>query len=438
MAVPDLLPTSLLARTNLTLGASSLAIVVIAIVAINGFVIQPITERSAQDEAALMVLSLQTWAELPPEARLYFELEMAESHDLILSADVRELPLAETIDPYAQLLAGKLGERLGGQVELRESDELYWANVEMGGYDLQLGFSATRRDIQPLYVAIIISVLGAAIVFATSLYLVTRITRPLVQAAQRAETFRGAQDFELLPEQGPAELVSLAKNFNTMARDISALLANRTTLLSGISHDLRTPITRMRLAVELLPDSVEDGLKLRLERNLEAMDTLIQDALQFARGTVEPLQKLDLPELLTDILAGTAPGLSLVIESSPAGPVAVAPGALRRVLVNLVNNAHTYGEDVAVVLAGTQVRVLDSGPGIPVDQREAVFEPFFRLESSRSATTGGSGLGLAIVRQLCQAHGWKISIHNRHEERHKNGLKVGTCVELTLEPALNG
>lgn len=426
----DLLPTSLLARTNLTLGASSLAIVVIAIAAIYGFVIQPIAERSAQDEAALMVLSLQTWAELPPEARLYFELEMAESHDLILSADVRELPLAETIESYAQLLADKLGDRLGALVELREADELYWANVEMGGYELQLGFTATRRDIQPLYVAIIISVLGAAIVFATSLYLVTRITRPLVQAAQRAETFRGAQDFEPLPEQGPAELVSLAKNFNTMARDISALLANRTTLLSGISHDLRTPITRMRLAVELLPDALEHGLKQRLERNLEAMDTLIQDALQFARGTVEQLQPVDLPELLTDILAGTAPGLTLQIEACPDGPVAVAPGALRRVLVNLIDNAQTHGEDVEVVLTGTLIEVLDSGPGIPADQREAVFEPFFRLDSSRSAATGGSGLGLAIVKQLSQAHGWQISIH----ERQQNGVDSGTCVKLALDP----
>ena len=115
----ELPPTSLLARTNLTLGASSLAIVVIAIAAIYGFVIQPIAERSAQDEAALMVLSLQTWAELPPEARLYFELEMAESHDLILSADVRELPLAENVESYAQLLADKLGERLDGSVALR-------------------------------------------------------------------------------------------------------------------------------------------------------------------------------------------------------------------------------------------------------------------------------------------------------------------------------
>lgn len=427
----DLLPTSLLARTNLTLGASSLAIVIIAVVAINGFVIQPIAERSAQDEAALMVLSLQTWAELPPEARLYFELEMAESHDLILSADVRELPLAEAVEPYAQLLADKLGERLDGQVALREADELYWANVEMGGYNLQLGFAATRRDTQPLYVAIIISVLGAAIVFATSLYLVTRITRPLVRAAQRVEVFRGGQDFEPLPEEGPAELVSLAQNFNTMAQDISALLANRTTLLSGISHDLRTPITRMRLAVELLPDSVEGSLKQRLERNLEGMDSLIQDALQFARGTVEPLQELDLPELLTDILANAAPGLELNIEAPPTSSVALAPGALRRVLVNLIDNAQTHGVDVAVELEGTNVRVLDSGPGIPLEHREAVFEPFHRLDSSRSAATGGSGLGLAIVKQLCISQGWQISI----QDRQRNGEKFGTCVNLSLVPS---
>ena len=123
----------------------------------------------------------------------------------------------------------------------------------MGGHDLQIGFSPGRRDIQPLYVGIIIFGLGAAIVFITSLIIVQRITRPLVQAAERVESFRGGENFETLPEQGPRELVSLARNFNTMAREISALLSNRTTLLAGISHDLRTPLTRMRLALELLP-----------------------------------------------------------------------------------------------------------------------------------------------------------------------------------------
>jgi len=246
-------PASLLARTNLTLAISSLLIAIIAIAALNLFVIEPIAERSADDEAALLVLSAQTWVELPPDARPYFELELAQSHDLIIGAENRELRPASLDIPYLSLVQEKLSERLNTSVQLMEGDELVWVSVSMGGFDIQIGFSPGRRNIQPLSVGIIIVGLGAGVVFVTSLFIVQRITRPLVQAAQRVETFRGGENFEPLPEKGPRELVSLARNFNTMAREISTLLSNRTTLLAGISHDLRTPLTRMRLALALTP-----------------------------------------------------------------------------------------------------------------------------------------------------------------------------------------
>ena len=244
---------SLLARTNLTLAVSSFLIATVSIAALNVYLIEPIARQSANDEAALLVLSAQTWVELPPSARPYFELELAQSHDLIVSSEPRQLVDAALDQPYLSLVEEQLSERLDEPVTLLEGDELIWLDVTMGGHRLQIGFSPNRRDIQPLYVGIIILGLGAAIVFLTSLIIVQRITRPLVQAAERVESFRGGENFEPLPEEGPRELVSLARNFNTMARDISALLSNRTTLLAGISHDLRTPLTRMRLALELLP-----------------------------------------------------------------------------------------------------------------------------------------------------------------------------------------
>ena len=105
--------------------------------------------------------------------------------------------------------------------------------------------------------------------------------------ATQAERFRGLENIEPLAETGPRELVSLARNFNTMASEISVLLANRTTLMAGISHDLRTPLTRMRLALALLPDDIDKQLVRRFENNLESMDELIRDALRFAKGTSE-------------------------------------------------------------------------------------------------------------------------------------------------------
>ncbi len=416
-------PTSLLARTNFTLAVSSLLIATVSILALNYFVIDPIAETSADDEAALLVLSAQTWVELPPEARPYFELELAQNHDLIVGAEVRERPASELEQPYIDLLEEKLSQRLQEPVSLLEGDDLVWVNVPMGGHLLQIGFSPARRDIQPLYVAIIIIGLGAGIVFATSLLIVQRVTRPLVEVAERAETFRGGEDFESLPERGPRELVSLARNFNTMAREIATLLSNRTTLLAGISHDLRTPLTRMRLALELLPDDVDADLVARIERNLVAMEELINDALRFARGTTEVPQEVELRSFVADVVGSFDPE----IPFDGQGPETrhwVAPGALQRVLVNLVSNGLQHGDSVRVHLLGRDVHILDSGPGIPPEHREQVFQPFYRLDSARRAATGGSGLGLAIVQQLCQAHGWRVEIDD--------GPGGGTDVCLSL------
>lgn len=403
--------TSLLARTNLTLAVSSLIIVVLAVAALQRFVVQPIAEQSADDEAALLVLTAQTWVELPPEARPSFELELAGNHDLIVTAEPVDYPeVAPGTSPFLSMLEEKLSQRLDGSVALTQGHELCWVTLPMAGYDLQIGFSPTRRDIQPLYVGIVIVGLGAAVVFVTSLFIMLRVARPLVQAAQRAETFRGARNFDPLPEKGPRELVVLARNFNTMAREIAALMANRTALLAGISHDLKTPLTRMRLAVELLPESVDPGLIERFERNLESMDELITDALKLASGTQEAAQEIDLQPFVQDVLSSYETPIPLEARDSPECAVLAAPGALRRVLTNLVTNARQHGRKVCVRLIGRDIHVVDFGPGIPPEHRESVFQPFFRLDSSRSAATGGSGLGLAIVHQLCQTHGWNIRI----------------------------
>ncbi|MYE85710.1 MAG: HAMP domain-containing protein [Gammaproteobacteria bacterium] len=405
-------PTSLLVRTNLTLAVSSLAIVAIAVVALQFFVVQPIAEQSADDQAALLVLTAQTWVELPPEARPYFELELAEQHDLYIGAEgaAQHPPARYDESPFLTQLEERLNVRLGQPVAITQGDDLLWATLPMGGYQLQVGFSGTRRDIQPLNVGLIIAGLGAGVVLITSAIIVLRVTRPLVQAAERAEAFRGGANFDPLPEKGPKELVVLARNLNTMAREISSLLSNRTTLLAGISHDLKTPLARMRLAVELLPESVDPVLVARLERNLESMDELITDALKFARGTHEPTKPTELQALVADLLQRQDPPIPFDCGKPAKTIVEVAPGALTRVLTNLINNAQQHGQNAQVRLRGRQVHVIDNGPGIPEAHREAVLQPFFRLDRSRSAATGGSGLGLAIAHQLCEAHGWSITI----------------------------
>lgn len=418
---------SLLARTNFVLGWSAVAIAVTAITATDFFVISPMTERSADDEAGLIVLSAQTWVELPgnTDARPAFEFEMARMHDLIISSDIRDLPLADPDNDFYELLRTRLTERLGAPVRLLEGDDLLWADIQLPAARLQVGFSP-QRDVDPLYVALIIGVLGAVIVIGTSYFIVRRIARPLEETATAVEAFRGAEGFAPLPEKGPRELVTLAASFNRMAREISELLANRTTLLAGISHDLRTPLARMRLALELLPENVDTKLVQRMENNLERMDELIGDTLRFARGAGEVPQELPLKPFIESLLDEDVP---FEWRGDENVRVSIATGAFERVMANLIANAQQHAGDARVIVvagSGVAIHVIDQGPGIPRQHRERVFQPFFRLDASRSQETGGSGLGLAITRQLCQAHGWRISL------RDAPGGGTDACVSIPL------
>ena len=165
----------------------------------------------------------------------------------------------------------------------------------------------------------------------------------------------------------------------------------------------------MRLALELLPTNIDRKLVERIERNLLAMDQLIGDALQFARGAGEPTQDVELRPFLEDILGNFDIDIPLVC-SSAENRFQIAPRAFHRVLSNLISNAQQHGNHVQIFLDNSNIRVVDDGPGIAEEYREKVFQPFFRLDTSRSRATGGSGLGLAIVQQLCQAHGWRVTI----------------------------
>jgi len=221
---------------------------------------------------------------------------------------------------------------------------------------------------------------------------------------------------EPLPETGPAELAELARRFNTMAAEVRELLDNRTTLLAGISHDLRTPMTRLQLNLEMLRDTPSPARIDRAVADLADMNRLITGYLELAR-TTQPEQKVrfDLAVLLEEVAADTN------LPWPGAAPCEVEAGrlAVRQIVSNLIQNAQRYGGDTPIELAlecsDKQARVVvrDAGAGIPDDQLDKVFRPFYRLEASRSQATGGTGLGLAIVRQLAESNGWKVSLKNR-------------------------
>jgi two-component system osmolarity sensor histidine kinase EnvZ len=223
----------------------------------------------------------------------------------------------------------------------------------------------------------------------------------------------------LLAETGPRELAALARRFNKLARQVQDLLEARTTLLVGLSHDLRTPLARMRLALEMIERRPDPAWTARLDMDIGEMDRLVGELLELARGLGrEAPTSVVLAQLLQELAERAREAGAEVLVRCPNMKLEAPRAALRRVVGNLVANAQRYAPGPVEIRVEERdgacvIGVLDQGPGIPVDQLEAAFRPFHRVESSRSPVTGGAGLGLAIVRQLAQANGWRVWLENR-------------------------
>ncbi len=412
------LTRSLYARTALTLALAFVVFQAAAFWVVYRTLIVPVAERSADDLAGLIVLSAQTWVELPPQTRSAFERELARRHGLRLTTvDVGASKDAPRF-AFRKQIEDALSHRLGEAVALRgvPGTKAAWLDIPVGGHDLRAGFFPARYAVKPPLAAIAVAALGALLSLLTALFLVRRITVPLARAARAARQVGAGELPEPLPETGPAELAELARRFNTMAAEVRALLDNRTTLLAGISHDLRTPMTRLQLNLEMLRDAPGAARIDRAVADLADMNKLISGYLELARTTqAEARVRIDLAVLLEEAAADAG------LAWPGAAPCEVEAGrlTLRQIASNLIQNARRYGGGTPVELAlecadgAARVIVRDSGPGIPEDQLEKVFRPFYRLEASRSQATGGTGLGLAIVRQLAETNGWKVSLKNR-------------------------
>jgi signal transduction histidine kinase len=252
-------------------------------------------------------------------------------------------------------------------------------------------------------------------VVSLSLLAVRWLTRPLAILADAAEHLGRDLHRPPLHENGPTEVQRAAHAFNTMQTRLSRYLEDRARILIAISHDLKTPITRLRLRVEQLDDhQLHDSFL----KDLDEMQAMTAATLDFMRGleNTEPLQPLDIRALLESLQGDYEDmGLSVTLEGDTPPPYPARPQSLKRCLVNLIDNAHKYGQRVTVTLKSEplQIIVADEGPGIPEAALETVFEPFYRLEMSRSRATGGTGLGLSIARNIARAHGGDIILRNR-------------------------
>jgi signal transduction histidine kinase len=300
---------------------------------------------------------------------------------------------------------GPPGPVLRTEVQLRDGR---WAR-----FDTELPRAAATL---PWRLAATLAILVAA-VLVLSYVAVRWVTRPLHVLADAAQALGRDINRPPLSEEGPREIRQAARAFNTMQSRLVRFIDDRTRLFSAMSHDLKTPITRMRLRADLLDD---EEARQRFEADLKEMETMVTHTLEFMRGMggQEARQEVDVMALLESLQSDNeAMGRIVEIEGRAGAPYAARVSLLRRCLSNLIDNAVLYGqaatiqvEDTAACLA---IRVLDAGPGIPEAELEKVFEPFYRLEQSRSRDTGGTGLGLAIARNIAHMHGGDIVLRNR-------------------------
>lgn len=416
-------PATLFGRAALALGAGFLVFQIVALTLVSGLVLIPIAQRAADDLAGFIVLAAQTWVELPPETRFDFEYELATHHDLRIEQAGAELTEEGRHFLLKPLIENAVARRTGTDSRLKRDEEQpgwYWVEIPLAGRIMRVGFPAERYDLGALLATVLILGAGATLTLIMALWLARRIARELAALSAAAGAV-GRGEESALPETGPAELAELSRRFNQMAKQVQVLLENRTTLLAGVSHDLRTPLARIRLAIEMLPREANPELIGDIEASLGEMNDLIGAYLELARGLKrEAPQPVDIVGLLNELAPESAVMGGRVTVRAPV-PCVVAAGrqALRRILANLLQNALRYGEGRPVELtcetknAHTVIRVLDEGPGIPPEQLEAVFRPFHRLEGSRSAATGGVGLGLAVARQLAEVNGWSLDLAPR-------------------------
>ncbi len=351
-----------------------------------------------------------------------FEALLAERGDWLASAAVQRAEVAACLPKLPDFLprpgpARRLSEAHGPAsgwvppacwlVELRLSD----------GTPLQLGLMTPERireggpAVDPLFLAL----LAAGI--AALAYLVSRIaSTPLARLADAATRLGHDLQHAPLPVEGPLEVRRAAQAFNVMQERLQQHLSERTQMLAAITHDLQTPLTRLRLRLENVEEEVLRG---RLVGDLAAMQALIREGLELARSaeSSEKEVPLDLDSLLESMVEDAADaGAEATFERGCGAILPLRPLAMSRLFSNLMENALKYGNSVRVLSerdgADVVVRIRDSGAGLPESELETVFNPFVRVESSRSRHTGGTGLGLTIARVLAERNGASLTLRN--------------------------
>jgi two-component system osmolarity sensor histidine kinase EnvZ len=306
-------------------------------------------------------------------------------------------------------------------------------SIQAGDRVIELIVPAKRLASATTYIFILWMVGSSLLlVLIAALFLRNQI-RPIVQLARAAEQFGLGHDVQNFIPRGANEIRRAGRSFLIMAERIRRQVASRTEMLAGISHDLRTPLTRMQLEIEMA--KLDAPTRNALVGDIEEMRSMIDEYLDFARGdSGEPMEPMPVDALVAQLVEQyQKQGAAVTLGNTIATELMLRPQAIRRALTNLIDNALRYGKTAVVSMEQSigfvRIKVTDQGPGIPDADQKTVFKPFTRLEPSRNSATGGVGLGLSIARDIAQNHGGDVSLENRRDDA---GEVIGLEVTLRL------
>jgi two-component system osmolarity sensor histidine kinase EnvZ len=435
------LPSSLLWRTVLLLALLMVAGHFASLQIFRVAEREPRATQIAQQIASVVNLTRSALITGDPAKRLDLLRDLSQQEGIQVYAAEPSEPVEPLPDrPLTQLVTLELKRRLGDDtrvLESRDSAHAVWVSFKIDGleYWVRLPRERIERAEQLRWVGwgaliLILSVAGAFLIVA-------RINRPLRELTRAATAIGSGKTPPPVPEEsGPAEIRTLSRAFNAMASDLKRADQDRALLLAGVSHDLRTPLSRIRLGVEML-SAADAGLKEGMVQDVEDIDAVISQFLDFARVTGEKsaLAETNLNELVNAVLERyRRQGRRVSARTGVLPLIYVQALAIQRLLTNLIDNALRHGsEEVEIETAAghghVRLSVLDRGPGIPAADAERMLQPFTRMNDARSTT--GSGLGLAIVDRIAKMHGGSV----RLIARDGGGLEVR--VELPAAGAKN-
>ncbi|HLI13072.1 MAG TPA: ATP-binding protein [Alphaproteobacteria bacterium] len=411
------LPKSLLGRSLLILVMPLVLLQVIATYIFYERHWSTITQRLANSLAGDVALIVTYLEDYPDPVSRKWIFEMAASRLDIRAEFLPGARLADDADSRTDSLDRMLGPQLDAlvrrpfRIDATQTDRDIEIRVQMPSGVLVTTTTRKRLFSPTTYIFVLWMVGSSLVLVAIATVFMRNQVRPIRRLAAAANSFGKGRDVPNFRPAGASEVRQAAQAFIQMRNRIKRQIEQRTEMLAGVSHDLRTPLTRMKLQLAMLGDTPEAE---ELKADVVEMERMIDGYLAFARGegTAAP-EPADLAVVLEQVVgAARKEGATIDLETEPHLVVPVRLDALKRCLMNLISNAARYGKHVRVSAGRAQdmieIMVDDDGPGIPRDQREAVFRPFFRLDPSRNIQTGGVGLGLTIARDVVHGHGGEL------------------------------